>query len=84
MDIYILIKSFFEYGDERDERNRFYFRKRKDAVAKARELMDADVPKRRKTRQQDIDEAVNRLDNTGRSDMANVYYCYKIIKETLN
>ena len=81
MNIYILIRT---HNCETEELGRYYFRRRKSAVEKARELMDEELPKRRKTRQDDIDYGVNELDKNGFTQYSMLYSEYRIVKETLN
>jgi len=80
MDIYILIETR-DCGKE--ELSRHYFRNRNDALAKARAMMDETLPKRRRTRQDDIDRALKELDADGETNDGMLYYEYRIDVATL-
>ena len=80
MKIYILIETR-DCGKE--ELSRHYFRKRNDALAKAREMMDEALPKRRKTRKDDIGRALKELDADSKTDDSMLYSEYRIEVETL-
>ena len=81
MDIYILVRT---RNGETEELSRHYFRYRSDAVAKARSLMDEEMPKRRKTRQDDIDRSVKELDEDWFTNDTMLYSEYRILRDTLN
>lgn len=81
MTIYILIRT---NDCEREELDREYFLKREDALARARREMEDTLPKRRKTRQADIDEAIAELDADGFTGRSNIYYEYRIIEAKVN
>ena len=80
MDICILIET---RNGETEDVSRHYFRNRDDAVAKARAMMDEALPKRRKTRQDDIDMAVRELDADWFTDDTMLYSEYRILRDTL-
>ena len=67
-----------------EERGRFYFRSKADAIAKAREMMDAELPKGRKTRWADVAEGVAELERDGVASSARLYSEYRIESAVLN
>ena len=80
MKIYILIET---RDDETEELGRWYFKEWNDAIAKAKELMDESVPASRKTRDDDINESINELDERGFTNNSRLYDEYRIISAEL-
>lgn len=74
-EIFVLVRTNWD-GDE--EWSRSYFRNRSDAIAKAREMMDEELPRSRKTRSMDISEGVSELEKNGATSSARLYSGYRI------
>lgn len=73
MTIYILIET-----RNNEELRRLHFRSRGGALLKAGMMMDESLPKRRKTRKEDIDRAMAELDRDGYTGYSMLYSEYRI------
>lgn len=80
--IYILIET--KAFDEEETAPRSYFFRRENAIERAKKMMDESLPKRRKTRDDDIRRAIDELDSRNFTNDTMLYNHYRIETAEVN